>query len=100
MQIKTTQEFVQDITAAAKARRLSLNLTQTGLAQRSGVSLGTLKKFERTGKISLHSLLNIAMALGATQEFDSLFMGTAPSGPLSLDALLKKQKGRKRGRVK
>lgn len=100
MIIKTTQELVQDIVAAAKDRRLALNLTQMGLAQRSGVSLGTLKKFEHTGKISLQSLLNIAMALGATKAFESLFLATVPSGVLSLDELLKKPKERKRGRVK
>lgn len=91
---------MRDIAVAARARRLDSNLTQLGLSQRSGVSLGTIKKFERTGKISLQSLLNIAMALGATQEFESLFAATAPSGVLSLDELLSQPKERKRGRVK
>lgn len=98
--MKTSQELMQDIALAAKARRLALNLTQMGLGLRSGVSLGTLKKFERTGKISLESLLNVAMALGATPEFESLFTATASSGVLSLDELLKQPKERKRGRVK
>ena len=96
--IKTTQEFMQDIAARAKASRLALNLTQMGLQQRSGVSLGTLKQFERTGKISLESLLNIAMALSATKEFESLFTATT-SSTLSLDDLLKQPKKRKRGSV-
>lgn len=99
MLIPTTPELIRDIAAAAKARRLSMNLTQRGLAQRSGVSLGTLKKFERTGKISLESLLNIAMALGATQGFESLFATPASVGVLSLDELLKLPKERKRGSV-
>lgn len=90
---------MRDIAAAAKARRLAVNLTQMGLAQRSGVSLGTLKKFERSGKISFESLLKIAMALGATQEFESLFAASASAGLLSLDELLKQPKERKRGSV-
>lgn len=98
--MKTTPELMRDIARVAKGRRLALNLTQTGLGSRSGVSLGTLKKFERTGKISLESLLNVAMALGATPEFESLFTATASSGVLSLDELLKQPKGRKRGSVK
>lgn len=97
---KTTPELMQDIAMAARAGRLALNLTQTGLARRSGVSLGTIKKFERSGKISLKSLLNIAMALGATQEFESLFTTIPASAVLSLDKLLVPPKGRKRGGVK
>lgn len=98
--MKTTPELLQDIAAAVKTRRLALNLTQAGLGRRSGVSLGTLKKFEHTGKISLASLLNIAMALGATSEFESLFKVATPSTLLSLDELLKPSQERKRGRVK
>lgn len=90
---------MQDVAAAARVRRLAANLTQEGLAQRSGVSLGTLKKFERTGGISLKSLLNIAMALDATRGFESLFNADASSSVLSLDELLTQPKARKRGRV-
>ena len=97
--IKLPSEIMQDIAASARARRLALNLTQEGLRVRSGVSLGTIKKFERTGKISLESLLTIAMALGATREFESLFPIMPLPGALSLDALLKQPQSRKRGRV-
>ena len=95
--IKTTQELLQYIADRAKTSRLALNLTQTGLEQRSGVSLGTIKKFERTGKISLESLLKIAIALGATKEFEGLFGESA--GVVSIDDLLKQSKKRKRGSV-
>lgn len=91
---------MQDIARAAKAGRLAFNLTQMGLALRSGVSLGTIKKFERSGTISLKSLLNMAMALGATQAFESLFTAIPAAAVLSLDHLLTSPKGRKRGRVK
>lgn len=97
--IKTTPELMQDVAVAARARRLAANLTQEGLAQRSGVSLGTLKKFEHTGEISLKSLLNIAMALDATRGFETLFIADASPSVLSIDELLKQPKERKRGRV-
>lgn len=99
MMLKTTSELMQDVAVAARARRLAANFTQEGLAQRSGVSLGTLKKFERTGEISLKSLLNIAMALDATRGFEALFIADASSPLLSIDELLKRPKERKRGRV-
>lgn len=100
--IKTPQELMQDISARAKARRLSLDLTQTGLGQRSGVSLGTIKLFERTGKISLESLLKLAVALGGTREFEAIFtVASSTTDYISLDDLLKLQssKQRKRGRL-
>lgn len=57
----------------ARSLRLSQNLTQEGLASRAGVSLGTLKLFERSGKASLETVLRVAFALGAEREFDELF---------------------------
>lgn len=53
--------------------RLAQNLTQKGLALRSGVSLGSIKRFEASGEISLSSQLDIAMALGCLRDFESLF---------------------------
>lgn len=75
-----------------------MNLTQEGLALRSGVSFGTIKLFERRGKISLESLLKLAIALQASDEFEKLFLATTPA--LSLDELLKEPKVRKRGNIK
>ena len=48
-------------------------LTQQDLSERSGVSLGTLKRFETTGQISLLSLTKLAIALGCENEIRSLF---------------------------
>lgn len=87
------------IAAQAKSRRLSLSLTQEGLATRSGVSLGTLKLFERTGKISLGSLLKLAIVLGTVDEFKSLFQVKLDSYT-SLEQLIKESKKSKRGTIK
>lgn len=48
-------------------------MTQIELAERSGVSLGSLKRFEQTGKISFESLLRLAHILGRLEEFEVLF---------------------------
>ncbi|MET0154614.1 MAG: helix-turn-helix transcriptional regulator [Rickettsiales bacterium] len=96
--IRTSQELILDIAAKVKAKRLAMNLTQEGLAHRSGVSLGTIKLFERSGKIALESLLKLAIALHASDEFEKLFAANAPT--LSLDELLKEPKLRKRGNIK
>lgn len=52
-----------------RAQRLATGLTQTGLSERSGVSLATLRKFEQKGAISLKSFLQLAMALGLLDKF-------------------------------
>ncbi len=82
---------------SAKEKRLSLDLSQQSLSQRSGVSLGVLKKFERTGKISLESLLKLALVLGCLASFIQVFERAIAEELPSLDDLLKRQT-RKRGR--
>ena len=95
--LMTPVEMAKQIAKRSQAKRLSLNLSQKTLSERSGVSFGVLKKFERTGKISLESLLKIALALSSLEEFKDLFKPMSPESFLSLDELLKEKK-RKRGR--
>ena len=55
-----------------KTRRKQLGYTQTELAERSGVSLGSLKRFETTEQISLESLLKLAFVLECLWEFGDI----------------------------
>ena len=48
-------------------------ISQKQLAARSGVSLGSLKRFEQSGEISLQSLKIIAIALDMENELEGLF---------------------------
>lgn len=48
-------------------------ITQKQLAARSGVSLGSLKRFEQSGEISLQSLKIIVIALDMENELEGLF---------------------------
>jgi transcriptional regulator with XRE-family HTH domain len=45
-------------------------MSQEEMAERSGVSFGSLKRFENTGKISLESLLKLMHLLGRLDDFD------------------------------
>lgn len=85
------------ISSSVRAKRLSLNLSQQSLSRFSGVSYAVIKKFELTGKISLESLLKIAMALSCLNEFTNLFKINNLETFASLDELMNK-KTRKRGR--
>ena len=62
----------------ALAKRLQMIRKRRGLSQQqlsdvSGVSLGSVKRFETLGEISLRSLTKIAMSLGCTDEITGLF---------------------------
>ena len=95
--LTTPHDLMIQIAERAKEKRLVLNLTQSSLSERSGVSYGVIKKFEQTGKISIESLLNIALVLDSLAEFSTLFKSKPADSYQSLDQLLK-QKVRKRGR--
>ena len=51
-----------------RERRLHLNYTQEGLAERSGVPLATLRKFEQQGTISLESFLTLLLVLEKLED--------------------------------
>ena len=89
--------MTREIAKKAQEKRLQLNLSQKTLSEKSGVSYGTLKKFEQKGQISLASLLQIALVLGEMDSFEHLFQKGDDSYPKSLDELLG-EKERKRGR--
>jgi len=96
--LSTPAEILHVIAKQAQAKRLALNMTQKTLSDRSGVSFGVIKKFERTGKISLESLLKIALVLDALEACANIFKPMAPIEFTTLDALLK-DNTRKRGRT-
>ena len=95
--MKSPHEMAEDIAKRAKDKRLKLNLSQKTLSKKSGVSYGTLKKFERSGQVSLESLLKVALALNELNKFEHLFAKGADELPASIDELLI-DKSRKRGR--
>lgn len=71
--LKPPGELAQDISKKAKQKRIDLNITQRELAERSGVSFGSVKRFEQKGEISLKHLLQIAIVLRSAGDFESLF---------------------------
>ena len=70
---KTWKEINTEIAGRMVQLRKRKKLSQKSLALRSGVSLGSLKRFEQTGEISLQSLTKIAIALEVEGELEELF---------------------------
>lgn len=69
----TPLEISKAIAERHKLLRKKLRLSQKEMAERSGVSLGSLKRFENTGKISLEALLKLAHLSGRLKDFDKIF---------------------------
>ena len=69
---KTWTEINNDIAQKIVRLRKRKKITQKQLAARSGVSLGSLKRFEQSGEISLQSLTKIAIALDVEGELEKM----------------------------
>jgi len=84
---KNPIEIMQELKAKFRERRKSLGYTQNELATRSGVSLGSLKRFERSGQIALESLLKLALVLECLGDFGAVCK-SKETMPKSIEDLL------------
>ena len=94
---KTQKKIAENV----RERRLQMDLTQEGLAERSGVPLSTLRKFEQKGNISLESFLKLLSVIGGLEEVINALKPNIPNFK-SIDDVLKTEAEiiRKRGRKK
>ena len=70
---KTWEEINTEIANRMVQLRKRKKISQKALSVKSGVSLGSLKRFEQTGEISLQSFTKLAIALEVEGELESLF---------------------------
>lgn len=70
---RTWREINTDIAGRMVKLRKRKKLTQKNLSVKAGVSLGSLKRFEQSGEISLQSFTKLAIALEVEGELESLF---------------------------
>ena len=70
---KTPNEIAKSLADRIKEHRKMLKISQEVLAQKSGVSLGSIKRFETKHEISLQSFIKITIALDLDNDFESLF---------------------------
>lgn len=97
--LKLPFDIRTEIATRAKKIRLAKGFTQQGLALRSGVSLGSIKRFERTGNISLISLLSLAITLGRLDDFDQVFQHKEDLSKMTIDDMLRPERTPKRGKI-
>ena len=72
-EFKTAEDIDRILAKRLKDIRKRKKLSQEDLAYKSGVSLGSLKRFESTGKISLLSFTKLAKVLGYSDDIEDLF---------------------------
>ena len=91
--------ILQEVGARVARQRLNKNLTQAELADRSGISLATLKRIEHGSHATLFvNMLNVLHALGVEQNLDQI-IPEIPLSPVQLAKLqgsVRKRAGRKR----
>lgn len=70
---ETAEEMDEKLAQRVRRIRKRRSISQEELSRRSGVSYGSIKRFETSGKISLLSLTKIAIALDCADEIRQLF---------------------------
>lgn len=74
---ETPEEINLIVAENVKKLRKRLGISQQKLSELTGVSYGSIKRFESTGNISLLSLTQIAIELDAIDDIKSLFKNVA-----------------------
>ncbi len=72
--LMTPKEVQEKLGERTKALRLRQNITQKEVAQRAGIALATLKRFEKTGEIQLRHFLQVMLVLGTLDLFKPLLI--------------------------
>ncbi len=70
---ETPEEITMLVSNHTKKLRKRLKISRRKLSEMSGVSYGSIKRFEETGNISLLSLTKIAMALDVSGDIKNIF---------------------------
>lgn len=91
-----SEDITLELAVRLRERRLAHKLTQEGLSNRSGVPLGTLKKFERTGQVAFVSFIRLVVALGDEAALEGLLLEQKYE---SLDSVLEVKKKPRRGTI-
>ncbi len=70
---KTPNDIAKELVGKIKQHRKKFKISQAQLAIKSGVSLGSIKRFESKYEISLNSFIKILIALNLEQDLENLF---------------------------
>jgi len=94
--LKSPADTQRMLAGRVRAARVMMRFKQSTLAERAGVALPTLRRFEQTGEVSIKHLMLICHALGRLGEFDNLFKPPPVATMAELESQFNQPK-RKRG---
>jgi transcriptional regulator with XRE-family HTH domain len=83
MQLRTTNEWLQELGHQIRRARIAAEMTQSDLALRADIALSAVRKLEGGGGSSLITLVACVRALGLTSWLETLCPDTGPS-PMAL----------------
>jgi hypothetical protein len=99
LQHLSNTEIAARVAQAIKAWRISpqgAGISQVELARMSGIGLTPLKRFEKTGAITLRNLVALLRALNLLDGLEALVPAPETPGPLALLAAERQHPPRKR----
>ena len=71
--LDTVDDIAKGIAEDFRKRRIEKNLTREQVAEKSGIALANIVRFEQKGLRSLKNLIGIAMAMEYTSEVKNIF---------------------------
>ena len=87
LSLKNEVDVLRQARELIRAHRMALSWRQDDLAQRSGVGLATLRRFEKTGRIGFSGLAKILVTLGLADKFLEALQ-QPKSAPKNIDEFL------------
>ncbi|MFO7878550.1 MAG: helix-turn-helix domain-containing protein [Bacteroidota bacterium] len=97
LNLNNPRYLAETMSSVFRRKRLQDNITQAELSRKSGVSLGSLKRFELDAEISLKNLLKLAVALGFADYFHRI---REEENDESIEDVMKVKKGNQRKRAR
>ncbi|CAD7384581.1 helix-turn-helix transcriptional regulator [Xanthomonas arboricola] len=82
--LASPQEIGNELAQRIRLARVARRMTQPELAERAGVSVGTIRNLERTGDCAFSTIIKIAQVLRLERGFEDLFK----MGVQSIDELI------------
>lgn len=92
--LASPQEIATELARRIRVARVARRLTQPELAERVGVSVGTIRNLERTGDCAFSTIIRVAQALRLERGLEELFK----PGVESIDELIQANRGNDRVR--
>jgi transcriptional regulator with XRE-family HTH domain len=96
LRLRNPEALIQTLGRRLRRQRLAAGMTQQERAERSGVSISTLKLMEQKGKGSLQRLAKVAVVLGLDGDLRNLFSSQRSFESLEAMELAKRQRAPQR----